>query len=55
MALAELLRYGFLVQTRQGGRSLCSPYALGWHAIDHCKGKHDAMDTHLPRLLEEAD
>lgn len=45
-ALSELLHYGFLVQTRQGGRNLCSLYALGWHAIDHCKGKHDLMETH---------
>lgn len=43
-ALAELLHNGFLVQTRQGGRNLCSLYALGWHAIDHCKGKHDAVE-----------
>lgn len=45
-ALAELLHYGFLVQTRQGGRNLCSLYALGWHSIDPCKGKHDLMETH---------
>ena len=43
-ALSELMHYGFLVKTRQGGRNLCSLYALGWHAIDHCKGKHDAME-----------
>ena len=47
-ALAELLHYGFCVKTRQGGRNLCSLYALGWHAIDHCKGKHDAMETRKP-------
>ena len=47
-ALSELLHYGFLVQTRQGGRNLCSLYALGWHAIHNCKGKHDAMETHTP-------
>jgi len=47
-ALAELLHYGFFVKTRQGGRNHCSLYALGWHAIDHCKGKHDAMETHTP-------
>ena len=44
-ALSELMHYGFLVKTRQGGRNLCSLYyALGWYAIDHCKGKHDAID-----------
>lgn len=47
-ALSELMHYGFLVKTRQGGRNLCSLYALGWHAIDHCKGKHDATETHTP-------
>ena len=47
-ALAELLHYGFFVKTRQGGRNHCSLYALGWHAIDHCKGKHDAMETRTP-------
>ena len=45
-ALAELLHYGFFVKTRQGGRNHCSLYALGWHAIDHCKGKHDSIETH---------
>jgi hypothetical protein len=47
-ALSELMHYGFLVKTRQGGRNLCSLYALGWHAIDHCKGKHDATETRTP-------
>ena len=48
-ALSELMHYGFLVKTRQGGRNLCSLYyALGWYAIDHCKGKHDAMETPPP-------
>ena len=47
-ALSELMHYGFLVKTRQGGRNLCSLCALGWHAIDHCKGKHDAMEARRP-------
>ena len=46
-ALAELLHYGFLVQTRQGGRNQCSLYALGWHPNDHCRGKHDALETRI--------
>ena len=46
-ALAELLHYGFLVKTRQGGRNQCSLYALGWHPIDHCRGKHDAPETRI--------
>jgi hypothetical protein len=42
------MHYGFFVKTRQRGRIYCSLYALGWHAIDHCKGKHDAMDMRPP-------
>lgn len=49
-ALSELMHYGFLVKIRQSGRNLCSLYALGWHAIDHCKGKHDAMETPPPLI-----
>ena len=44
-ALDELLYYGFLIKTRQGGRNLCSLYALAWEPIDHCNGKHDVAET----------
>jgi len=47
-ALAELEYYEFLTMTRQGGRNHCSLFALGWFAIDHCKGKHDCKETTLP-------
>ena len=33
--------------TRQGRRNHCSLFALGWFAIDHCKGKHDCKETTL--------
>lgn len=38
-ALQELLHYGFLSLTRQGGKHQCSLYALTWESIDDCKGK----------------
>ena len=40
-ALAELLHYGKIEQTRQGVLHRCSLYALTWHVIDECKGKLD--------------
>ena len=47
-ALAELLHYGMIEQTRQGGLHRCSLYALTWHAIDECKGKLDCAATRVP-------
>lgn len=44
----ELLRTGWLVQTRQGGRNLASLYALTFYAIDECKGKLDRAATATP-------
>ncbi len=46
-ALAELLHYGMIEQTRQGGLHRCSLYALTWHAIDECKGKLDCAATRV--------
>ena len=46
-ALAELLHYGMIEQTRQGGLHRCSLYALTWHAIDECKGKLDCPATRV--------
>lgn len=45
-AVRELLHFGFITQTRQG-RLFMGPnlYALTWHAIDDCKGKHDCAAT----------
>ena len=47
-ALAELLHYGMIQQTRQGGLHQCSLYALTWHMIDECKGKLDCAPTRVP-------
>lgn len=44
-ALKELRDYGFILLTRQGGRNLCSLYALTWRPIDHCGGKLDEPST----------
>lgn len=47
-ALAELLHYGFLTLTRQGGRNLCSLFAVTWWVIDDCNGKLDLKATRAP-------
>jgi len=41
----ELLKKGFLVLTRQGGRNKANLYALTLWAIDDCKGKLDRAAT----------
>lgn len=50
-ALTELLAYGFIELTRQGGRNKCSLYALTWLAIDECEGKLDVSPTRQPSNL----
>jgi len=40
-ALKELKERGLIVVSRQGGRNLCSLYAITWQPIDDCKGKLD--------------
>lgn len=50
-ALTELLAFGFIEQTRQGGRNQCSLYALTWLAIDDCKGKLEVNPTRVASNL----
>lgn len=50
-ALKELLAYGFIEQTRQGGRNKCSLYAVTWLAIDDCGGKLDVSQTSVASNL----
>lgn len=40
-ALRELIHYGLLEKTRQGGRHRAGLYALTWQPIDECGGKLD--------------
>ena len=48
LALAELLHFGLIERTRQGGMHQCSLYALTWNAVDDCKGKLDCAPTRVP-------
>lgn len=50
-ALAELLHFGMIEKTRQGGLNCCSLYALTWWAIDECTGKLDVLLTRVPSGL----
>jgi hypothetical protein len=43
--LSELLHYGFIIKTRQGGRNQCSLYALTWQSIDECGTRLDVKET----------
>lgn len=47
-ALAELLHFGVIEKTRQGGMHRCSLYALTWRPIDECDGKLDVRPTITP-------
>jgi len=42
-AVKELLYYGFITVTRQGGRHKPTLYGLTWREINECKGKLDPM------------
>ena len=41
----EILKKGFIVLTRQGGRNQCNLYAITWQPIDECNGKLDRPAT----------
>ncbi len=41
----DLLKNGFIVLTRQGGKHQCSLYAVTWQAIDDCNGKLEYPST----------
>ena len=47
-ALEELLYYGLIILTRQGGRHKANLYGLTWWAIDECRGKLDIQETKVP-------
>lgn len=47
-AIKELIYYGFIKLTRQGGRHQPSLYAVTWWAINECGGKLDCAETRVP-------
>jgi hypothetical protein len=44
-ARKELLYYGWIICSRQGGRNMASLYAVTFQSIDECKGKLDLRET----------
>jgi DNA-binding transcriptional ArsR family regulator len=50
-AIKELIEAGFIEVSRQGGRHLCSLYAVTFYAVDECKGKLDILPTNSPKSL----
>lgn len=51
----ELLKYGFIECTRQGGRHTCSLYAVTWKPVDECDGKLDVGATKVPSQKWKCD
>jgi|SRR6185437_6135565 len=46
-ALAELLHFGMIEKTRQGGLNHCSLFALTWQPVDECRNKLDVPATRV--------
>ena len=44
-ARKELLYYGWIICSRQGGRNMASLYAVTFQSIDECNGKLDVRET----------
>ena len=44
-AKKELLKTGWIICTRQGGRNMPSLFAVTFQSIDECKGKLDVKET----------
>ncbi len=44
-ARKELLYYGWIICSRQGGKNMASLYAVTFQSIDECKGKLDMRET----------
>lgn len=52
-ARQELVYYGFIELTRQGGLGRCSLYAITWKSVDDCNGKLDVSATRVASRLFE--
>jgi len=47
-AKKDLLHYGWIITSRQGGLNRCSLFAITFKTIDYCNGKLDIKETHVP-------
>ena len=50
-ALRELIHYGMIEMTRQGGLHRASLFAVTWKPIDHCNGKLEVKATNVASAL----
>lgn len=46
--IKNLLHWGLIELTRQGGKHQCSLYGLTWQNIDECNGKLEIAPTRTP-------
>ncbi|GAB3368350.1 hypothetical protein GCM10027431_13720 [Lysobacter rhizosphaerae] len=52
-AKRELLDAGWIIETRKGGKHLCSLYAISWYPVDE-SGKHmEPATTTAPDLWKK--
>jgi hypothetical protein len=55
-ALGELLKGGWIIETRKGGMGMgASLFAITWKPIDACDGKHSMEPTTYPLNLWKQD
>jgi hypothetical protein len=50
-ALRELIHYGMIEMTRQGGLHRASLFAVTWKPIDHCNGKLEVKASNVASRL----
>lgn len=43
--LKQLVKKGFLIETRRRKQRRCALYAVSWYQIDDCNGKHELGET----------
>lgn len=53
-AVDELQAVGFIMRTRQGGRHVCTLYALTWQSIDECLDRRTGLSKHDLRPTQVA-
>lgn len=54
-AKRELLEAGWIIETRKGGKHLCSLYALSYYPIDASEKHQEPATTVAPHLWQKRD
>ena len=54
-SIKSVVASGFVIVTRQGGRNTPTLYALTFHDIHECKGKHDVKPQKAPKTWKNIE